>query len=300
MKKALLSMAVIAIFSCTKESTEENRDSLQTSSEWFNEPIIGYEMPQKDIAYLQALGFSDEYVSVTHTIDESGDKRITYNIDDIMIYPEDLPAMLPKKSASETGHYRMPLIASNGFTYRIYAFTNNNAKANDAVNRAIDNYNLLFRQGKIGFNFQRLYNYDNRNLANIRIYFNDLGPRTTGRTGFPVRVNSSFVRPFSNIQVNRRMITGSTSRNYPTDRVEHTITHEIGHTMGLRHTDWFSRSSCANPNPEPWLGAVHIPGTPSQFSSNPIDANSLMNACSPLSAPGEFTAKDKIALDRTW
>ena len=72
------------------------------------------------------------------------------------------------------------------------------------------------------------------------------------------------------------------------------MTHEIGHCLGLRHTDYFSRASCGQNTNEgsAGVGAIHIPGTPTG-----IDWNSVMLACFSSNEDGEFGFYDEVALE---
>lgn len=69
------------------------------------------------------------------------------------------------------------------------------------------------------------------------------------------------------------------------------MAHEIGHTIGFRHTDYATRESCGSINPEGagTVGAVYIPGSPTGS-----DASSLMQACGPARV---LNANDKAALN---
>ena len=82
---------------------------------------------------------------------------------------------------------------------------------------------------------------------------------------------------------------------------EHVFTHELGHSIGFRHTDFFDRSiSCGglfNNEGDAGVGAIHIPGTP---ATTDVDMNSIMLACFDGSENGEFSDFDIVALEEVY
>jgi Dual-action HEIGH metallo-peptidase len=108
---------------------------------------------------------------------------------------------------------------------------------------------------------------------------------TGGSSGFP-----SGGRPFNTINI------GSGLTGFDVNTIEHVMTHELGHTIGFRHSDFFNRAiSCggaATNEGNGGVGAILVPGTPSTATVG----GSIMNSCFRTVETGEFTASDRTAL----
>ncbi len=203
---------------------------------------------------------------------------------DIVITPENFQAML----LSEIYHqglvgeqYRTNNLVSTPQTINVIGYTGgSNALDNTmrtALQWAINNYNRI----NIGLNFTLTFgtNYQPYDIVVYRV-----SGGGGGSAGFP-----SGGAPYKFVQIQ------SGTSSFGTNTTEHVITHEIGHAVGLRHTDYFNRSlSCSTGGNEGdgGVGAVYIPGTPSGF-----DANSVMLACFSANEDGEFGNFDVVALE---
>jgi hypothetical protein len=106
----------------------------------------------------------------------------------------------------------------------------------------------------------------------------------SSRAGFP-----SNGLPYNQVKVGDDIYKDSGA-----DALRHVIMHELGHCVGLRHTDYFNRSySCGTGGNEGagTDGAIHIVGTTPGY-----DPDSVMNSCYSGNEDGEWSVFDEFAL----
>ena len=177
--------------------------------------------------------------------------------------------------------YRTFNLVSSPRTIRVIGYTGGggyglNSNMRTALQWAVNNYNRI----NTGLNFT--LSFSASTSADMVVYRQPNQSGAGGQAGFP-----SGGRPYKWIQIYRGM------DNYDRNTIEHVMTHEMGHAVGLRHTDWFSRQSCGQSGESAGsTGAVHIPGTPTGY-----DANSVMLACFGSGEDGEFGYYDRVALE---
>jgi hypothetical protein len=223
---------------------------------------------QEIIDNLKQVGYPDSEIMVVD--------GLVYVGRDAVVNLEASREMLLTDDTGEE-QYRTNNLMSRSFTricINAPGFTGN---FSTAMNNAIANYTNL----ALTFNFVRTPATGCQRTIQAVIQAGVVG----GSAGFPSGGN-----PFGQINI------GGGLSSFSVDVIEHVITHELGHCIGFRHSDWFNRSiSCGSGGSEGTggVGAVHIPGTP----TGAVVGGSLMNSCFRSTENGEFTSSDLTALN---
>ena len=163
-----------------------------------------------------------------------------------------------------------------GYTGSGYALT---SKMRTALQWAVNNYNALNTSLNFTVSFSASTNAD-------MVVYNNGAAGGGGSAGFP-----SGGAAYKWIQINQ----GTDA--YNTNVIEHVMTHEMGHCIGFRHTDYKSRQSCGQNSNEgtAGVGAILIPGTPSSDYTD-----SIMLACFGSNEDGEFSSTDVTAINALY
>ena len=258
--------------------TSCEKDELTTSPE--EEALnINSEVPESVLQKIAALHFNPKGAEVGKIMLPDGSFEKTYIVEgDIALSANQLNNM--STSNIQDKQYRTNNLVSNNRTINVIGYTGGSqaltSKQRTALQYAINNYNRI----NIGLSFTLTFG-TNYTPYDIVVYQTTNG-QAGGVAGFPSNGN-----PYKFVQIYDGM------EQYSVDTNEHVMTHEIGHTLGMRHTDWFSRQSCGQSGESAGSdGAVHIPGTPTGF-----DSTSVMLACFGANEDGEFNNNDIIALE---
>ncbi len=260
----------LLLFSCKKENN--------TSSD-------SAAIPNEVLSQIKAQGFS------TDNVIKADGGYIVEN--DIFLSNEQLtktPNIGPDIRVGEEEQYRTTNVIKNlPRTVTVSMnYPNHVALLTAATDSAIARYNAL----NLRLKFQRI-----SGVGQIDIIGKDLGGATGGfitlgqSSGFPTNAGN----PASPITLNSH--DGVFSDNTNVQWLGTIIAHEMGHTIGFRHTDYKNRRySCGFTFP--WnegtagVGAVYIPGT----EKTPQDPGSWMLACTD-GTNRPFNPNDKIALN---
>ncbi len=260
----------VVIFACKKEDRQ----------------IIPQEVSNETLRQIKKLGFNTE-----------GLKKIKegYLVEgDILLTDEDLfsePVVSPHMVIADEEQYRTFKIV-NALAYPSIKVTLNKNSSNyqrvfsAALNEAIKRFNAL--------NLKVKFQHANAAHAHINLNIYNEESNTLASAGFPTNNGA----PYNLIRLNAYHFSTSTNPaniNY----IATILTHELGHCIGFRHTDYMNRAySCggdyANEG-QSTSGAVHIPGTPT--GSN---AGSWMLACIGSGTNRPFNTNDVKALNYVY
>jgi hypothetical protein len=269
MKKVYaLSIALLfaAMFSCEEQEQSTN------------------EISQDVVVKLQAAGFD-----TSEGLKRSGNGYIVEY--DIFLTDHDIDHLASPLSASKNAdeeHYRTTyLVSGTPRTLNVYMDPGFDSYMQNSFDNALARYNAE----NLVVRFQRTTTASNAHIQVLTMYETPSGGFVTlGQSaGFP----SSSGQPASPIKLNTYVYNGCSHRADATT----VIAHEIGHAIGLRHTDYMARRfSCGSGGNEgsAGVGAIWIPGTPKKG-----ETNSYMLACS-NGTDRPFTSGDKTALSTIY
>ena len=264
-----VSLILLTLFSCNKE---DDTNSLNQEATKITPEILGK---------ISSLSLNNKDVKVVKNTKLDGTTEDAFLIEgDILMTKEQLDKM-DLYGGITTEQYRTNNLVSAPRTIRVVGLSGTGTTALSAniragLQAAINRYNNL----GLALTFTLTFS-SNTSGANIVVR------RQTGSAGGVAGFPSGGL-PFNTVTLYSGLDSYSTGVN------AHVSAHEIGHCIGLRHTDWFSRQSCGSNKSEgtAGVGAVLIPGTPSGY-----DATSYMRACFSGSETGAFNSNDITAIN---
>lgn len=269
--KSILALSFIAltILSCNKdeESNQAKQGSLKVTEDVLNK--------------ISALSLNNSDVQVIKSTKLDGTTEDAFLVEGDIVITQDQLNKMDLHGGITTEQYRTTNLVSTPKTIKIVGLSGTGTTALTpnmvaGLQAAVNRYNNL----GLSINFTLTFSSSTTG-ANIVVR------RQTGSAGGVAGFPSGGA-PFNSVTLYSGLDTYSTGVN------AHVAAHEIGHCIGLRHTDWFSRQSCGQNSNEgtAGVGAIQIPGTPSGY-----DATSYMRACFGSNETGAFNSNDIIALN---
>lgn len=226
-------------------------------------------------AFLRSLGFKDTEI-------EFDEKRERFVIDDdISTTLSDVReryAIFQREKGAKPKQYRWAYLVNQSTVHNIRVYVDPTVPNNwrSALTQAIENWNSLSENN---VTFKPIYTSANANVTITTVTLANK-PNTLANSDLPQMSGN----PGAVVAIN----TNSTYYNSTDSNIlKLALTHELGHTIGLMHTD----ELYDNPTSSQYNASVsHIPTTPQAGQ----DPNSIMNSV--LSSTRFFTTGDLIAI----
>jgi hypothetical protein len=265
---ATICLVALALTSCKKSGKE----------------VVADEISSTTFSQIKSLGFSTD-----------GVKKVNngYLVEgDIILTEDNLSSGATSPNliiASEEQYRTFNLVSVTKHPTIKIALNNSSAQHDAAFSAALDEAISRYNAENLSISFTRVSTSQSPDITVVAFY---QVSNTLGSSGFP----NSTGDPYNQVQMNTywyNTSTTTTNVNY----IGTIMAHEIGHCIGMRHTDYMNRAySCGGRKQNEGqsntgVGAVLIPGTP----SGP-DANSWMLACVGSNVNRPFNANDKVAL----
>ena len=277
-------------FSCSKEPNED-----VTKTE------VSFELPEDVLNAILSKGHNPENFEYKEMQGINGELMQLVIFDDIAYDRQNFIDLYSTDGVTDRQYSTEFKVDTDIFTeINIYAFTGSSPAgfglspaALQATIEAVDNWNSVnFNSIKLVLTASDNPNFDLDVFETVVFVQPALGDvNFSGFAEFPLSDGSP-----GNFAVISSVANEFAEFN--TAGIRRLITHELGHTIGFRHTDWDTRRSCVIAGIEAEESreedANLINGTPPTFF---YQSNSIMNACFDVnSTNGRLTIFDKIAL----
>ncbi|WP_440881820.1 M57 family metalloprotease [Tenacibaculum sp. C7A-26P2] len=245
------------------------------------------DIPQKVIDAATKLNFNTSTIryEFIRTVNNKLEKKIVIE-NDIMTTENQLIELTHLKN-NRTDQYYTNNLVTQGKIIKITGYNGGRSsfklseKGLKALKNAVAKFNDLNLSLTFIFEETKLWGAGDIFVYDMSRFNSSKG----GRAGFPYKG-----KPYNEIQI-------FNLDQHTQIENQHVLMHEISHSIGMRHTDWFGRNSCKGDfedEGDAGVGINHIDGTPNESY---YDNTSIMLAC-PFNEEmtGEFNNNDVKSL----